>query len=443
MRGKKQNKNKIAVIGTGYVGLVTGACFTNLGYRVICIDKNKEKIEKLKKGIIPIYESGLEEMVKRNVKQGRLFFSADLGRSIQNAAIIFICVGTPSAKNGKPDLSYIKAVVQEIGRNIREPKIIVTKSTVSIGTGKNLVAKIISKYWKGNFEVVSNPEFLREGTAISDFLNPDRIVIGVNSPKAGKAMLELYKKIDCPKIVTTLESAEMIKYASNTFLANKISFINEIANICEKSGADVEEVARGMGLDKRIGPKFLNAGIGYGGSCFPKDVRGLNSIARKYKYNFKILKAVTSVNENQQKNFAAKIKNILKETKGNTVGVWGLSFKPNTDDVRKSPALEIIKILQKSKYKIQTYDPVAVKNAKKELSSKNIKFCKTALDAIKNVDVLALVTDWPEFSDIDMSKVKKLMRHYYILDGRNLLDPTKMKKLGFRYIGVGRNIKII
>jgi len=434
-------KNKIAVIGTGYVGLVSGVCFADLGYKVICIDKDKDKIKKLKKGVIPIYEPGLEEMVKRNVKQGRLFFNADLGRSIQNATIIFICVGTPSTKNGKPDLSYIKAVAREIGRNIKGPKIIVTKSTVPTGTGKNLVAKIISKYWKGDFETASNPEFLREGTAISDFLNPDRIVIGVNSPKAGKALLELYEKIDCPKIVTTLESAEMIKYASNAFLATKISFINEIANICEKSGADVEEVAGGMGLDKRIGKHFLKSGLGYGGSCLPKDVKALRHLAGANGYRFRLLESAIGINNYQKKQIVEKIKNLFpgKRINNKTIAVLGLAFKDNTDDIRDSAAIDIVKRLQKLGAKIRTFDPKAMENAKTVLNHK-IEFCHSPYEAVKNADLVMIATEWSQFKKINWKKIKKLLKKPIVVDGRNLLDPAKMKKLGFRYVGVGRNI---
>jgi len=434
-------KDKIAVIGTGYVGLVSGVCFADLGNEVICIDKNKEKIEKLKKGIIPIYEPGLEEMVKRNVKQGRLSFNVDLGRSIQNATIIFICVGTPSTKNGKPELFYIKAVAQEIGRNIREPKIIVTKSTVPTGAGKNLVAKIISKYWKGDFEIASNPEFLREGTAISDFLNPDRIVIGVNSPKAGKALLELYEKIDCPKIITTLESAEMIKYASNAFLATKISFINEIANICEKSGADVEEVAIGMGLDKRIGKHFLKSGLGYGGSCLPKDIRALRHLAGANGYRSRLLESAIGINNYQKKQIVEKIKNLFsgKGIEDKTIAVLGLAFKDNTDDIRDSAAIDIVKRLQKLGAKIRTFDPKAMENAKKILNSR-VKFCQSPYEAVKNANLVTIATEWSQFKKINWKKIKNLLKKPIVVDGRNLLDPAKMKKLGFRYVGVGRNI---
>ncbi len=428
-------KRKIAIIGTGYVGLTISVCFAYLGDKVICVDKDKSKVQNLKNGRAPIYEPELDEIFKKYKKS--ILFTTDLEKAIRNSEIIFITVNTPSKKDGRIETKYFKEVIREIAKLLYDYRIIVNKSTVPVGTG-DWTKKEIQKYYKGDFSVVSNPEFLREGSALKDFLEPDRIIIGVEDKKAEEIMIDIYSSIKAPLLVVDIKSAELIKYAANAFLATKISFINEIANLCEKVGGDVTKVAEGIGLDKRIGPKFLNAGIGYGGSCFPKDMKGLDSIASEYKYNFKILKAVTSVNENQQKNFVAKIKKILKKIKGDTVGVWGLSFKPNTDDVRKSPALEVIKILQRANYKIQAYDPVAIENAKKELSSKNIKFCKTALEAIKNADILALVTDWPEFSEIDMRKVKKLMRHPYILDGRNQLEPNEIKKLGFYYEGIGR-----
>lgn len=438
---EEKNKNKIAIIGTGYVGLVTGACFAEMGQEVICIDKIQDKIEKLKKGVVFIYEPGLEEIVKRNIKKKRLSFSANLGQSIQEAKIIFICVGTPSDKNGKPNLSYIKDVAHEIGKNIKEPKIIVTKSTVPIGTGKNLVAQIVSKYFKGNFEIASNPEFLREGSAVSDFLGPDRIVIGVNSSKTAKALLELYKDINCPKIVTTVESAEMIKYAANAFLATKISFINEIANICEKSGADVREVARGVGLDKRIGKHFLRPGIGYGGSCLPKDVRGLRHLAGTNGYRFKLLESVIAINNYQKKRIIEKIRNVFhpQGLQNKTIAVLGLAFKDNTDDIRYSAAIDIIKKLQKLGAEIRTFDPKAMENAKIALNHK-IEFCQSPYEAVKDADLIMIATEWSQFKKLNWKKIKNLLNKPIIVDGRNLLDPVKMKKLGFRYIGIGRNV---
>ena len=435
----KNEKNKITIVGTGYVGLVSGACFADLGQEVICVDKDEEKINKLKKGIIPIYEPGLEKIVKKNIKAGRLSFSDNLAQSIKQSNIIFICVGTPPAEDGRADLSYIKAVAKEIGQNIQDSKIIVTKSTVPIGTGRKLIIGIIAQHWKGDFEVVSNPEFLREGTAISDFLNPDRIVIGVNSLRAEKALLKLYEDIDCPKVVTTLESAEMIKYASNAFLATKISFINEIANLCEKAGADVKEVAKGIGLDKRIGEHFLKAGLGYGGSCFPKDVKALRQMAGANGYNFRLLKSTIEANNYQRKRVLAKIRDIFpeKEIRNKTIAVLGLAFKNNTDDVRESAAMETIEKLGKLGAKIKAYDPKAMENAKKELND-NVKFCGSSYEAVKNAHLVVIATEWDEFRKLDWNKIKRLLKSAIIIDGRNLLDPIKMKKVGFHYIGIGR-----
>jgi len=428
-------QRKIAVIGTGYVGLTTGVALAYLGHKVLCVDKDKSKIEKLKRGIVPIYEPGLEDVLKKHKKN--IKFTTNLKEAVLKSEVIFICVGTPSKKDGSIDMTYFKKAIKEIADSLDSYKVIVNKSTVPVGTG-DWTKKEIKKYYKGDFSVVSNPEFLREGSALKDFLEPDRIVIGVEEERAKEIMLDIYSSIKVPKVVTDIKSAEMIKYAANAFLATKISFINEIANICERVGADIKEVAKGIGLDRRIGSEFLNAGIGYGGSCFPKDIDGLIKIADQKKYNFRLLKAVSIVNKNQQKNFVRRIKNILKKINGKIVGIWGLAFKPNTDDIRKSPAIEIIKKLQKENILIQVYDPQAMGNAKKELLNKNIKFCKTALEAAKNADVLALVTEWPEFSEIDMRKVKKLMRHPYFLDGRNQFEPEEMRKLGFYYKGIGR-----
>jgi UDPglucose 6-dehydrogenase len=428
-------KRNIVIIGTGYVGLTTGICFAYLGHKVICVDKDRGKIQKLKRGIVPIYEPGLEDILKRYRKN--IKFTTNLKEGIEDSEVIFICVGTPSKENGDIDMTYFKQAVKEIAKALDGYRIIVNKSTVPVGTGE-WAKNEIKKYYQGNFSIVSNPEFLKEGSALKDFLEPDRIVIGVEDEKAQEIMLDIYSSIKAPKVITDIKNAEMIKYAANAFLATKISFINEIANICERINGDVKKIAEGIGLDKRIGPKFLNAGIGYGGSCFPKDIEGLIKIADHKNYDCKLLKAVTKVNEYQQEVFIKKIKRILKKTKGNTIGIWGLAFKPNTDDVRKSPAIKIIKKLQKENYKIQVYDPAAIKNAQKELPQKNIKFCKTSLEAVKNADVLVLVTEWPEFSEIDMKKVKNLMRHPYFLDGRNQFDPQEIKKLGFYYEGIGR-----
>jgi len=435
-------KRNIAIIGTGYVGLTTGVCFAYLGHQVICVDKDEEKIKKLKKGEVPIFEPGLEDLLKEYKRN--ISFTTKTKDVVEKSEVIFICVGTPAKKDGRIEMKYFNQAVREIGEVMRnmgdnkKRKIIVNKSTVPVGTGKH-VKETIKKYYNGEFSVVSNPEFLREGSAIKDFLEPDRIVIGVEDDYSKEVMLDIYSSIKAPKVICNIKSAEMIKYASNAFLATKISFINEIANICERTGADVEKVAEGMGLDRRIGSAFLKAGIGYGGSCFPKDIEGLNFIANSHSYDFKLLKSVKEINEYQQRKFVNEVKKVLRKISGNLIAVWGLSFKPNTDDVRKSPAIKIVRRLQKSNFKIQVYDPIATKNAQKELGGKNIKYCKSALSSVRKADILLLLTDWPEFSEIDMGKVKKLMKNYYIFDGRNQLDPETVKKLGFYYRGVGRN----
>jgi UDPglucose 6-dehydrogenase len=428
-------KRKVAIIGTGYVGLTTGICFAYLGHDVICVDKDKSKIKNIKKGIIPIYEPGLKEILEKYQKN--ISFTTDLKDAVQNSEIIFVCVGTPAKRDGSIELTQFKKAIKEIAECLNGRKVVVNKSTVPVGTG-DWTKKEIKKYYKGKFFVLSNPEFLREGSAVKDSLEPDRIVIGTEDESAKEIILDIYSSIAAPKLVTDVRSAELIKYAANAFLATKISFINEIANLCERTGGDVNKVAEGIGLDKRIGKSFLNAGIGYGGSCFPKDISGLIKISDQRNYNFKLIRAVAEVNEDQQKNFVGKIIKVLKKNKGKVVGIWGLSFKPNTDDIRKSPAIEIIKSLQKKHYRVQVYDPVAIGKAKKELSTKNIKFCKSPLEAAKNADVLALVTDWPEFSEINMKKLRSLMYRPYFFDGRNQFDPSKMKKIGFYYEGIGR-----
>ena len=434
--------HNVVIIGTGYVGLTTGVCLASLGHKVICVDKDKTKIEKLNKGIIPIFEPGLGELLKDH--RNRISFTQDLRGTVQGGSVVFIAVGTPSLKDGNIDLTYLKKAVAEIAKAMRGYIIIVNKSTVPIGTGE-WARKEIARYFKGEFSIVSNPEFLREGTAIKDFLEPDRVVLGLEKqedgsfdPRPKEIMLDIYSSVAAPKLLTDIKSAELIKYASNAFLATKISFINEMANICDRTGGDVKEIAKGIGGDKRIGPQFLNAGLGYGGSCFPKDVDGLISIAKNFGYELEILKAVNKVNKRQRVNFANSIKKVLKKIKGETVCIWGLSFKPNTDDIREAPAMEIIKALQKAGYKIQVYDPIAMENAKKDLPKIKIKFCESAKEAAKGADVLALVTEWPEFSEIDMSEIIKVVRNPIIIDGRNLFEPQEMRKIGFEYYGIGK-----
>jgi len=428
---------KISIIGAGYVGLTSGVCLASLGHQVICVDKDKDKLGQLEKAIIPIYEPGLAELLKEH--QTNISFTDDLAEAVKQSDVIFIAVGTPSLANGDVDLSFFEQAVVEAARNMQGYKVIVDKSTVPVGAG-DWVKNEIKKYFFGEFSVVSNPEFLREGTAIKDFLRPDRVVIGCdnNDTRAKNIMSDIYCAIDCPKFITDLKSAEMIKYASNSFLAAKISFINEIANICEKTGANVGEVAQGMGLDSRIGPKFLQAGIGFGGSCFPKDVAGLISIAQKNNYSPLILQAVMAVNESQRDLFAEKIIGLLQKNNGKTAALWGLAFKPETDDIRHSPAVDIIKKLLTAGFNVQAYDPAAMDNMKAIFPSGQVKFCDTALQAVEKADVLALVTDWLEFSQTDFSKVKSAMRLPIIIDGRNFLDPIVLRNLGFDYFGIGR-----
>ena len=431
----------IAVIGTGYVGLVTGACFAELGNSVICADNNQEKVSRLKKLIMPIYEPGLEEVVRRNVKEKRLAFSSNIKEAIQKAQVIFIAVGTPSLPNGEADLTYVENVAKSIARNINGYKLIVEKSTVPVETGswvEHTIKVNLPKGKKGklHFDVASNPEFLREGQALSDFMNPDRVVIGVESPTAKKLLLELYKPLKTQVVVTDIKSAEIIKHASNSFLAAKISFINAVANICEAVGADIVKVAEGMGLDKRIGRSFLDAGIGYGGSCFPKDIDAFINISKKSGYDFQMLKAVREINDYQKKDILKKIKDALWIIKDKQIGILGLSFKPNTDDLRSAPSIEIIKDLQAEGARIRAYDPQAMEKAKEIFSG--VKFCKDAYDAAKGADCLVIVTEWNQFKELDLAKIKKLMRQPVIVDGRNIYDPQAMKRNDFRYTGIGR-----
>lgn len=429
----------IAIIGTGYVGSVTGACLAHLGHKVINLDIDKEKIKQYKSGKVPIYEPGLGKLILEEQKDKRLFFSTSYKKTIPQSKVIFIAVGTPSRKDGKADLTYVEAAAKEIAQNMNSYKVIVNKSTVPVGTGRK-IEKIISKYYKGKFDVVSNPEFLREGSAVTDFLKPDRIVIGTRTSKARDIMLKIYEKIDYPKVTTTVESSEMIKYASNAFLATKISFINEIANICEKVNADVEEVARGMGMDKRIGMNFLKAGIGYGGSCFPKDVNALNQIAGTRGYDFKLIKSVIEVNNQQRTLIIDKLEDIFDNLKRKKVCILGLAFKKDTDDIRESAAIDIIKMLSDIGAKITTYDPKAVNNSKEALKDKEVKFFKDPYEAVEKAEALIIATDWNMFKKLDYGRIKKLMKKPYIIDGRNILEPGEMKKLGFEYIGIGRKI---
>ena len=430
---------KIAIIGTGYVGLVTGICLADLGNSVICYDIDKEKIKQLQNNKTPIYEYGLEELLKKLNTSKKIIFTNNPEKAISKSDLIFIAVGTPQQKNGSVNLSFVKNVARTIGKFINGYTIIINKSTVPVGTAK-LVKKIISRYTNKNFDVIANPEFLREGDAIKDFTNPERIIIGAESEKARKIINKLYQSFNCPILNTSLETAEMIKYASNAFLATKISFINEIANVCEKINANVDEVSYGMGLDERIGNNFLKAGIGYGGSCFPKDIKALQNIALSNNYNFKLLKSVIQVNNDQKKLLAEKIRDILKNLNNKKICLWGLAFKPDTDDFRESAAIDLIKLFQKENVAISVYDPKI--NYEKFESRNNFKnkinFYTNKYDALKNCDALIIVTEWDEFKKADLKKVKKLLKKLIIIDGRNIYEIKKMKKMGFKYLSVGR-----
>ena len=428
---------KISIIGCGYVGLTSGTCLAELGNDVICVDIDKEKIDMLNNNKIPIYEPGLKELVERNKKENRLKFTTDIKEAIKNSEIIFICVGTPPKNNGEADLSYVENVAREIAEHMESYKVIVEKSTVPVETGEK-VAETIKLNNKHNveFDVISNPEFLREGSAVNDTFNPDRIVIGANSEKAVKIMKKLYGPIKAPLIVTDIRSAEIIKHASNSFLATKISFINAIANICELTGADIEKIAEGMGYDKRIGKAFLNAGIGYGGFCFPKDSAAFIRIAEKYGYDFKLLRGVQEINEKQKEFFIKKVEKALWNLKEKNIGVLGLAFKPNTDDMRFAPSIDIISYLQEEGAKIKAYDPEAMENSKKLL--KDIEYCNDPYEAAENAEALLILTEWNEFKELDLDKIKNLMKNKLVIDGRNIYNPEEMKKLGFNYISVGR-----
>lgn len=428
---------KVAVAGAGYVGLVTAACLAEIGNDVVCVDIDEAKIMQLNSNIIPIYEPGLDGIVAKNRKGGKLSFSTDLKAAIRDSEIIFICVGTPPKENGEADLSHVENVARTIAEVMDSYKVIVEKSTVPVETGEK-VARSIRAYniHKVDFDVVSNPEFLREGSAVKDFMHPDRIVVGCESERAKGVMQKLYAPLNAPMLFTDIKSAEIIKHASNSFLATKISFINAIANICELSGADVEKVAEGMGLDKRIGRSFLNAGIGYGGFCFPKDAEAFIKIAEKLGYDFRLLKATQEINSFQKKNFVKKIEKALWIVKNKTIGVLGLAFKPDTDDMRFAPSIDIIGELQREGAAIKAYDPQAAEKAKQIFT--NIEYCSNPYDAAKDTDALVILTEWNEFKAIDLNKIKSLMKHPLIIDGRNIYDPQEVRKMGFTYISIGR-----
>lgn len=430
----------IAVIGTGYVGLVTGACFAEFGVDVTCVDVDESKIARLKDGIIPIYEPGLDQIVERNSKAGRLHFTTDLKQAVENALVIFLAVGTPPNEDGTPNMSFVEKAVLDIARYMNGYKVIVTKSTVPVGTGE-WVRKLIheNQTAKHNFGVCSNPEFLREGAAISDFMRPDRVVIGSRDAEAIAIMRDLYRPlflIETPFVITSLEAAELTKYAANAFLATKISFINEIANLCDKIGCDVHDVARGMGMDKRIGGKFLHPGPGFGGSCFPKDTRALATVAKQYGSESRIVDTVIEVNDNQRRIMIPKIEQLIGDFAGKTIAVLGLSFKPETDDMRESPAIEIINEIVARGAKVKAFDPVAMEEARKSLP--DIEYSKDEYDAISGADALVFVTEWNQFRALDLEKVKSLLKSPKIADLRNIYEPETMRERGFEYIGVGR-----
>jgi UDPglucose 6-dehydrogenase len=431
--------SNICVVGTGYVGLVTGVCFADLGNKVYCLDINENRVEDLKSGKMPIYEPGLEEIVERNVKANRLFFTTDYEKALANAEFAFIAVGTPSGVDGEADLQYVRAVAEKIADVVDHTIIVVNKSTVPVGTG-DWVADIITRT-RGDrdnaFSVVSNPEFLREGSAINDFMQPDRVVLGSLDRKAAEKVAGLYAPLRTRVLITDLRTAEMIKYASNAFLATRISFINEIANICDELGADVREVADGMGLDKRIGRSFLDAGLGWGGSCFPKDVKALAHMAVLHNSHPQLLQAVMDINRNQRRRVVYKLRNVLGGSLADKkIAVLGLSFKPNTDDMREAPSTEIIHLLLNENAKVQAYDPQAMANAAIELPE--ITLCDDPYRAANGADALILATEWNEFKQLDFKKIFQLMRTPVIVDGRNQWDSDLLREIGFTYFGIGQ-----
>jgi len=431
----------ISVVGTGYVGLVSGTCFAETGNTVTCVDIDKKKVAKMRKGIIPIFEPGLELLFHRNIKQKRLQFTTDLKAGIKNAEIIFLALPTPPGEDGSADLSYILSVAEQLSKLIKDYKVIVDKSTVPVGTADKVHNILSQKLDESLFDVVANPEFLREGVAVNDFMKPERIVIGTSSDKAQNVMKRLYEPFvrqGNPIIFMDVRSAELTKYAANSFLALKITYMNEVANLCEKVDANVDMVRRGLGTDSRIGKRFLFPGVGYGGSCFPKDVKALENTSRQYKYDFKTLKATMKVNATQKLTIAKKIeKHFKRKLRGKTIALWGLSFKPNTDDIREAPALDTIKYLTEKGAMVVAFDPEAMANTKGLLGSK-IKFAKDQYSALKNADALAIMTEWNVFRTPDLVKVKKLLKTPTIFDGRNVLSVEEMERLGFTYFSIGR-----
>lgn len=429
----------IAVIGTGYVGLVSGVSLAEVGHNVVCIDIDEKKINLLREGQSPIYEPGIEELIVNNLESGRLSFQTSIAEGIKNCEVILLAVGTPPKENGEADLTYIFNAAEEIARHLQQDAVVMTKSTVPVGTNHQLQQVIAEHKQQGiNVDIVSNPEFLREGSAIHDTFHGERIVIGAENERTAKRIEEMYKPFQIPILHTDICSAEMMKYASNAFLATKISFINEIANLCEQVGANVDDVAKGMGMDSRIGPKFLQSGIGYGGSCFPKDTLALQSIASTAGHPLSIVQAVIDVNEQQPLRLVKKIKEYFGQLSGKTAAVLGLAFKPNTDDMREAASVKIIRALSKYQLTFRAYDPIAMSNAQKVLGQDNIVYCSSAEEALKNADFAVIVTEWDEFIRMDLGRMKALLKQPLIFDGRNCFGLDQMKEHGFTYISIGR-----
>jgi UDPglucose 6-dehydrogenase len=435
----------VTVVGTGYVGLVTGACFAEVGFPVTCVDVDVQKVEQLRNGISPIYEPGIEDFLTRNIANGRLQFSEVLSKEIINQSdVIFSAVGTPPDEDGSADLQYVLDVARTVGKNMTKYTVLVTKSTVPVGTAKLVADAIQDELTKRgetiSFDVASNPEFLKEGDAINDFMKPDRIVVGLSSQRVEEMMNKLYKPFvsqGYPLIITDIASAEMIKYAANAMLATRISFMNEVANLCDLVGADIKMVKKGIGTDTRIGKKFLNAGIGYGGSCFPKDVKALIKTADQNGFSLDVLKSVEAVNDRQKLVLFNKLHDYFKgNLNGTTIAVWGLSYKPNTDDMREAPSLEIIKKLLESGCKVQAYDPVAMTETKRKIGDV-IHYCNSKEEALQGADALLLLTEWEDFFALDFSQLKQKMKHFAVFDGRNIYSPLEVRKQGFEYFGIG------
>jgi UDPglucose 6-dehydrogenase len=430
---------KIAVIGTGYVGLVVGACLAETGNDVVCVDKDENKVRMLRRGRVPIYEPGLSELVKRNAAEGRLTFTTQLGKAVTSSEIIFIAVGTPQGEDGSADLQHVEGVARDIGKAMDGFRVIVDKSTVPVGTAER-VRQIIANETAHPFSVVSNPEFLKQGAAVDDFMKPDRVVIGAEDPRGAEMMVTLYQpftRTGAPIMVMDCASAELAKYAANALLATRISFMNEVANVCELFGADVDRVRQAVGSDRRIGSSFLFPGVGYGGSCFPKDVKALMRFSADKKYDFKVLKAVEAVNQRQKLVLVKKLERHFKSLRGKRIAVWGLAFKPKTDDMREAPAVPIIRALLEKGARVQVYDPEAMDVAR-GIFGKKVTYAKKSYDALRDADALAIVTEWHEFREPDFDRMRKLMRTPLIFDGRNIYSPQQMQSHGFTYSSIGR-----